>query len=154
MQRMNMVVHLIWAAKKGDKGIVELLLQNDADVNAKDEYGSTALNSAAYVGDERIVELLLQNNANINYKRSLRSPSGLSAPGYTALDVAKWHGHKKVVEVLLKDNPDVNFNDFFKFLEFGIFAKDQGFLNYVMFGGQTIYNSMARIIPPKFLKFF
>ena len=80
--------------------------------------------------------------------------SKLLSRGYTALDVAGWYGHKKVVEVLLRYNPDVNFSDFFKFFEYGIFAKDQGFLNYVMFGGQTIYNSMARIIPPKFLKFF
>ena len=70
------------------------------------------------------------------------------------MDAAKYSGHKKVVEVLLKNNPNVNFSDFFRFLEYGIFAKDQGFLNYVMFGGQTIYNSMAKIMPPKFLKFF
>ena len=109
----------------------------------------TALLWAAKKGHEGIIELLLQNNANINAKSN-----DLHNCGDTALGAARNHGHKRVVDVLLKSNPDVNFNDFFKFLEFGIFAKDQGFLNYVMFGGQTIYNSMARIIPPKFLKFF
>ena len=77
--------------------------------------------------------------------------SKLLSRGYTALDVAGWYGHKKVVEVLLRYNPDVNFNDFFKFLTNGHI---QGFWNYVMFGGQTLYNSMKKNIPAKFLKFF
>jgi ankyrin repeat protein len=49
---------LLEAAKIGDKQKVEQLLEEGADVDAKDEDGKTALMFAAFMGHEEIVELL------------------------------------------------------------------------------------------------
>ena len=81
------------AAAKGHVPVVELLIKNGANVNAKDADGGTPLHSAAANGYahlasdagvrgwKRIVELLLAKGADINALRTVR--------GYrTPLDVA------------------------------------------------------------------
>jgi ankyrin repeat protein len=51
---------LSWAAEKGNKGVVELLLQKDnIDLNSKDNNGQTPLSWAAEKGNKEVVELLL-----------------------------------------------------------------------------------------------
>ena len=55
---------LIFTFDKGVKEVIKILLQNNADVNAKDEYGHTALSSAQ--GHEDIVDLLLQHQNDID----------------------------------------------------------------------------------------
>ena len=54
------------AAFRGHQKVVDLLLQNNADVNAKDLEGFTALVMAAKYGHIDIVKLLLQNNVDVN----------------------------------------------------------------------------------------
>ena len=49
---------LIVAALKGHKEIVELLIAKDADVNSKDFFGRTSLDSAARKGRTEIADLL------------------------------------------------------------------------------------------------
>ncbi|KAK7409434.1 hypothetical protein QQX98_008395 [Neonectria punicea] len=53
------------AAESGHEGIVKLLLEKGANVEAKDDYGWTPLLWAAENGHEGIVKLLLEKGADI-----------------------------------------------------------------------------------------
>ena len=50
--------------------IVKLLLQYNANVNAKSDSGETALSEAFIMNNDQIVEILLEHNANANVKSS------------------------------------------------------------------------------------
>jgi ankyrin repeat protein len=52
---------LHWTAMKGESGVVELLLANKADINAKNKHGQTPLHVAALNEDSHMVELLRQH---------------------------------------------------------------------------------------------
>lgn len=79
--------------------IIEALLKQGADVNAKDDNGESALLFAAKNGQTEMVQLLLIKGANVNLKTPKRT---------TALMVAVYKCHKDVVEVLLAQGADVN----------------------------------------------
>ena len=81
------------------KVIVESLLEHNADINAKDNDGMTALILAAWYGNKDIVEILLKNNAEINARGKDDS---------TALHVAALWRHKDIVEILLQHGADIN----------------------------------------------
>jgi ankyrin repeat protein len=95
---------LFSAAFHGHKDVVDVLLANKADVNAKDNDGRTLLHWMA-AGSKNMVELLLTNNANVNARAN---------DGTTPLDWAVYNGaHKKngntnVMELLLANKADVN----------------------------------------------
>ncbi len=89
------------AALKGDTGLVKLLLDSRADVNAAYIDGSTPLHFAAY-GHKDIVELLLANRADVNSKDNI---------GYTPLHLAARRGYQDIVELLLANKADVNAKD-------------------------------------------
>jgi outer membrane protein assembly factor BamB len=85
----------LWdAAKKGDVAAVEALLAKGADVNAKTEYGATALHFAADKGHLAVVQTLLKNKADINSKDNFYK----SRP----LDWAVAGGHVEVVKALVE----------------------------------------------------
>ncbi|MDX5462100.1 MAG: ankyrin repeat domain-containing protein [Wolbachia endosymbiont of Tetragnatha montana] len=73
--------------------VVELLLKNGANVNARDKNGMDSLCRAAVKGHYEVVELLLKNGANVN----ARDKNGL-----TPLCWAAKGGHDKVVKLLLE----------------------------------------------------
>ena len=85
----------------GNVDIIKLLLQHNADVNSKTDYGETALILSASRGQKDVVKLLLEYNADIT-----ASDNG----GYTALIGAarSWSGDKSTVEHLLQYGADVN----------------------------------------------
>ncbi|CAM9599963.1 unnamed protein product, partial [Choristocarpus tenellus] len=60
------ITALIIAAKKGNKDVVEALLEGGADVIGQDSAGGTALHAAAVHGHEDIIRLLLEAGADIN----------------------------------------------------------------------------------------
>jgi ankyrin repeat protein len=75
-------------AAKGHKDVVELLLANGANTDARDNerYGSrSALHLAASEGREDVAELLLENGADANAK---------GCSGETPLGLAPEEGHK------------------------------------------------------------
>jgi ankyrin repeat protein len=59
------VTALMWvAADSENPEAISLLLENGADVNAKDDDGRTALMAAAYNKDPKMISLLLENGAD------------------------------------------------------------------------------------------
>jgi len=95
----DMNQRLVQAADKGDLQQVQSLLDNGANVNAKDDHGSTALMLASSTGNLEVVSLLLQKEANVNSKRE---------DGSTALTMAGYHCQSEVVKLLLARGADVN----------------------------------------------
>jgi ankyrin repeat protein len=71
--------------------VAELLLKNEAEVNAESNSGQTPLYLAAVTGDEGMVELLLTNKAAVNAQDN---------KGETPLHKAVAGGHKDVAELL------------------------------------------------------
>jgi ankyrin repeat protein len=79
---------LLDAAGAGDLARVKSLIAAKADVNAKDEYGLTALILASMGGHLDVVRALLAAKADVNAK---------SNHGGTALILASREGHVDVV---------------------------------------------------------
>ncbi|XP_062499640.1 uncharacterized protein LOC134176960 isoform X2 [Corticium candelabrum] len=80
----------VWNKSRDD---VECLLDQGAEVNACDDYGSTVLMKACMYGSKSLVELLLSRGADINRTDIM---------GRTALmSAARWD-HDEIVEILLK----------------------------------------------------
>jgi len=75
---------LLLAVKKGDKEMVELLLNKGADINAPVTGGYTPLHAAAQNGQEGIILLLLKNKADIN---------AVTDDGKSPLELAIQNGH-------------------------------------------------------------
>jgi hypothetical protein len=84
---------LVRAAEGRSVGMVRLLLEKGAEVNAINAYGRTALYAAAINGREEVVSILLRSGADPS--RSLNN-------GMTPLYVASMLGYEAVVQVLLR----------------------------------------------------
>lgn len=87
------------AAAFGHIQIVQLLLKNNAEVNARSQDYGSALRAAASGGYLDVVKHLLESNADVNDEND-----GLG----TALQAAAFQGHFQVVEVLFGYNADPN----------------------------------------------
>jgi ankyrin repeat protein len=92
---------LIYAVELGQTEIVRILLEHEADVNARGPWGRTALIEAAASCDEHleIVQLLLEHGADVNLADNY---------GHTSLIEALMHGHKAIVQMLLAAGAAVN----------------------------------------------
>ncbi len=86
-------------AAEGDLWGVRKQLEKGVNADAKDQYGTTALEHAAEAGHSEIVKLLIEKKANVNMP-DLR--------GTTPLMLAVWNGHLETVKVLLEAGADVN----------------------------------------------
>jgi ankyrin repeat protein len=84
---------LMWAAEQRHVGVLRLLLERGADVNASDDIDFTALHNAAREGHEEVACILLSRGAD----SSRRSVDGL-----TALIIASEGGHLGLVRQLLQ----------------------------------------------------
>jgi hypothetical protein len=82
---------LYYASGMGLQTVVQLLLDHNAEVDAKEKDGGTALHWAARYGHEAVVRLLLDHNAEVDAKEK---------DGETALHWAARDGHEAVVRLL------------------------------------------------------
>ena len=93
------------AAKQGQLDQVKELLQSKANIEAKDNFGTTPLHEAARGWHREVVDLLLEKNAEIEAKDN---------GGNTALHAAAQEGHREVVDLLLKENAEIEAKDNFE----------------------------------------
>ncbi|KAI1440788.1 ankyrin repeat protein [Annulohypoxylon stygium] len=94
---------LLYASWRGLQCVVQMLLNEGADVNAEirggnETYGN-ALEAASYGGHEKIVQMLLDKGADINSQSSFYG---------TALEAASVHGHENIVQILLDKGADID----------------------------------------------
>jgi ankyrin repeat protein len=80
--------------------IVELLIENGANVNAAMTNGWTSLISASQKGRLEVARLLITHGANVN--------AAMTDDGNTSLMQASLHGHLDVVKLLLENGANVN----------------------------------------------
>ncbi|KIK64492.1 hypothetical protein GYMLUDRAFT_415268 [Collybiopsis luxurians FD-317 M1] len=88
-------VHL----KDSIETVVQLLLENGADVNAQGSFYGTALHAATEKGNEAVVKLLLENGADVNAQ---------GGDYGNALVAAAQGGNEAVVKLLLENGADVS----------------------------------------------
>ena len=93
---------LMLAATEGHCDVVKALVENGADVNAKDVISNTALMSASMNGHTDAVKLLLASGANVNDKDYY---------GFTPVIKAATYGRCDTVKVLLDAGADPNAKD-------------------------------------------
>lgn len=90
---------LHFAAANGNRRMVELLLEHEAAVDAKDQAGRGALHMAALGGHENCADALLDARADVNLPDDA---------GYTALHLAVDSGFLSVAHFLLKRGADID----------------------------------------------
>ncbi|KAI0910402.1 ankyrin repeat-containing domain protein [Ustulina deusta] len=89
----NRYALLPWMAANGHEAIVGLLVEEGADLKAKDAYGYTPLHLASWRGNEATVRWLLKRGANFEAQ---------DATNYTPLYMAVRNGHKAIARSLLE----------------------------------------------------
>src|SRR5438876_7046648 len=87
------------AVMRGDSAAVRILLQQKADVNARQADGATALHWAVYKDDLETADLLIAAGANVHAK---------NRTGATPLYLACLSGNASIIERLLKAGADAN----------------------------------------------
>ncbi len=64
------VTPLAWSAMQKDTAMLQILLENGAEVNGRNNDGGTALHAAAFLGRVEAVQLLLEAGADANAKNN------------------------------------------------------------------------------------
>ncbi|OAL36633.1 hypothetical protein AYO20_03965 [Fonsecaea nubica] len=92
---------LCYAAKKGKSDIVELLIENGAEINARNDLGETALLSAAKWGMDEVVKHLLNAPHNADIETQRQGAGRSYVKGFTPLMLAVYNGRLNTVKLLL-----------------------------------------------------
>lgn len=79
--------------------VAQLLVKNDAKVDAETKAGYTPLHVASHFGQINMVRFLLQNGADVTKTTNI---------GYTPLHQAAQQGHSNVVNLLLDSSAQPN----------------------------------------------
>ncbi len=72
MKNLDSRTTLVEATRNGQEALVRLLLEKDANIEAKDKYKRMALFKATMDGNEAVVLLLLEKGARANAKDEYR----------------------------------------------------------------------------------
>ncbi|KAL8686389.1 MAG: hypothetical protein Q9224_005461, partial [Gallowayella concinna] len=101
---------LINAVKQGDDLLLELAIEEGANVNAKGADGKAPLHLAALQGNPDIVQLLIDHHANPNISASIRGDrmERKFEGSRTPLHWACHKGHESCVRILVDNKGDVN----------------------------------------------
>ena len=102
----QLTIALFEAARRGHCGVVELLLQHNANTNARDNKNRTPLSYAAIKGCCVTVNLLLLQTVLQDVDIDVRD-----IDGRTPLSYAVSRGHLDVVKLLLQYNANIDFKD-------------------------------------------
>ncbi|KAL8674291.1 MAG: hypothetical protein Q9168_001284 [Polycauliona sp. 1 TL-2023] len=106
----NQRAGLLSAVRQGDDLLLEVALEEGANVNAKGVDGNAPLHLAAMQGNPDIIQLLIDHQADINLVASLRGTNherkfnGQRTP----LHWACAFGHGSCVRLLVKNGADIN----------------------------------------------
>ena len=95
---------LRFAAGGGHRDVVQLLLEKNAEIETRDEFGRTPLNAAAELGHRDVVQFLLEKKAKIET---------IDGRGYSLLYVAAKSGHRNVVQLILEKRAEIETRDEF-----------------------------------------
>ncbi|MFC1781833.1 ankyrin repeat domain-containing protein [Planctomycetota bacterium] len=90
---------LSYASIRGNKDVIELLVDKNADINDTSDRGQTPLFKAVTNGQEDVVEFLITKGADTNVKNSAST---------TALHIAARNGNIEIVKLLIAGGADVN----------------------------------------------
>lgn len=90
---------LIIAVHENNPEMVQLLLENGANINVRESEGNTPLLMAAQFGFKDIVKKLLQVGADINSKNYFEQ---------TALDLANESGNAEIAKLLVNKSKGIN----------------------------------------------
>ncbi|KAL6901665.1 pfs domain-containing protein [Trichoderma evansii] len=90
---------IYYASLGGLYSSVRLLLDKNANINARDGRWGNALQAASHKGHDRIVQMLLDKNVDVNAQGGEHG---------NALQAASHKGHDRIVQMLLDKNADVN----------------------------------------------
>ncbi|XP_065580502.1 uncharacterized protein LOC136040233 [Artemia franciscana] len=96
---MDGLTSLHISAERGHLGLVDYLIENNADINAKNGRDFTPLHFAAYRGHLKLVKTLIQNGANVN---------AADIQNCTPLHHASENHQEEIVNVLLENGANVN----------------------------------------------
>ena len=99
----TMTMRLLDSVDARSLEILELLLENGANVHAKDRSGWSLLASACTFGNSAAAELLIRYGADLNAK--------MERFGWSPMISATTNGHKEVVQLLIKKNADLELKD-------------------------------------------
>ena len=100
---MHLENMLIKACQNGQKGIVEIYLENkDVNINRVDDGGLTALHYACSNGTRDIVKRLLDKGADVTITTNR---------GVTPLHNAVSTGSKEIIKMLVEKGADINATD-------------------------------------------
>ena len=88
---------LLLASRHGHVSVVNLLLQNQADVNAETKLAGNALTLAARGGYLQVCKALIENGIDLSPSTRI----GTATCEFTALMMAAHHGHDAVVRYLI-----------------------------------------------------
>jgi uncharacterized protein len=99
---IRLVTALHNAAANGHSRLCKLLIEQGADVNAKDINGFTPLINAVYAGQNETMRLLLENKADSN---------AVPKSGSTALNIAVQRNDMVSAELLLKAKASIGLVD-------------------------------------------
>ena len=87
------------ASSKGHENIVQLLIENGANIHAQGGFYGNALQVASSKGHENIVQLLIKKGADIHAQGGFYG---------NALQAASYGGHENIVQLLIERGADVN----------------------------------------------